>query len=132
MILGTVLTVLVGLTGFHVTFLQTDSVTPNTPVDTEKKLNVTANSDNPIQTANFYNQSIDLMYEDRKEAKVYLDYDKDGSFDYQLDINSDGEYHETSRTILLDSTSYALYFRYIDYSNRTDDGEITLYKVKRP
>lgn len=130
LILGTVLTVLLALTGFYAFFVQTDG-SIETP-EREGFENVTADADNQVVTASFYNRSIDIMYEDTEEAKMYLDYNRDGSFDYQFDVQSDGEYHNTSRTVKLGGEEFALYFKYIDYSDRTGDGEITLYKVKRP
>lgn len=130
MILGTVLTVLLALTGFYAFFVQADTGVESPEEEGFK--NVTADAENQVATASFYNRSIDIMYEDTEEAKMYLDYDRDGSFDYQLDVQSDGEYHNTSRTVRLDGEEFALYFKYIDYSDRTGDGEITLYKVRRP
>lgn len=127
MILGTVLAVIIGLTGFYAVFLQDSG-----PVEPETGFEpVTADHENSVATASFYNESIDLMYEDRQEARMYLDYDRDGSFDYELDVQSDGERHNVTRTVNLDGDTYELSFRYVDYSNRTGDGEITLYQVNR-
>lgn len=129
LILTTVLTVLIALTGFYITFL--DHHGDETDTDNSFQ-NVTADSENSIATASFYNESIDLMYEDTAEAKMYLDYDRDGSFDYQIDVESDGERHNTSRTVSLGGDIYALYFKYTDSGEIEGDGEITLYKVTRP
>ncbi|WP_414836302.1 hypothetical protein [Candidatus Nanohalococcus occultus] len=129
-ILATTLTVLVGLTGLQAGIIQSDQ--NRSPEQANGFEPVTADSENNVATASFYNQSIDLMYEDRAAAKMYLDYDRDGSFDHQIDVESDGERHNTSRTVTLGEESYGLYFSYSDDAGRTDDGQLTLYKVTRP
>ncbi|MFB6145628.1 MAG: hypothetical protein ABEJ99_03925 [Candidatus Nanohaloarchaea archaeon] len=91
---------------------------------------VTANSSNNIATAHFDSHSIDLMYEDSKTFKAYLDLNRDGSFDKRFtDLVHDGTKHETSKIVTLGNNSYRLYFTYRDSKNESGDGHITLYRV---
>jgi len=124
-VLTSVLVVLTGLLGFYVA-LQTSG-------DTDDRFtNYTADSENGVATASFYDRTIDLMYEDSQAARMYLDLDRDGSFDRELDLARDGEYHTLTELVELEGEGYVLHIRYRDSANQTGDGEMTLYRVTKP
>jgi hypothetical protein len=93
--------------------------------------NTTVGSDQPVKTVDFDNQSLQLMFESGQKARMYIDTDKDGSFDIELrDLVRDGEKHTLTQLVTYSSTSYRLYFRYSDDKNLSGDGFLTLYRIQ--
>lgn len=96
-----------------------------------KTLNATVNADQPTRTVEFDNHSIQLMFEDRETARMYIDKDNDGSFDIELeDLERNGEIHSVTELVTLGNTSYRLHFRYKDNDSVRDDAWLTLYQVQ--
>lgn len=93
-------------------------------------MDVRVDSETDIATASFDNQKIDLMHEDSQSAKFYLDLDRDGSFDLELEgLEHDGETHNYNRTVTLNQTNYRLHFRYQDETEQVGDSWLKLYRV---
>lgn len=129
-LLGVSVMMLLALIGFYVGFLYEN------PSDTEEETNfqnisVTVNDEESIQTANFYNQSIDLFYESGSNASFYLDIDRDGSADKELEVERTGNEESMTEIISLEGIDYRLYMDYKDNSSIEDDGYLTLYRVER-
>ncbi|MFB6214023.1 MAG: hypothetical protein ABEJ07_05670 [Candidatus Nanohaloarchaea archaeon] len=126
LVLSVVVFLVFSLGGFYLAFY-----TGDTP---EQKyvsgMNVTADSENNIVTASFDGREIDLMHEDSRQAHYYLDLDRDGSFDLELEgLVHDGQVREHNRTVTLNRTNYRLYFRYRDDAGEEDDSWFRLYRV---
>ncbi|MFB6190451.1 MAG: hypothetical protein ABEJ91_02665, partial [Candidatus Nanohaloarchaea archaeon] len=65
-------------------------------------MNVTVNADRDIATAEFDGRKINLMHEDSARAVYYLDFNRDGSFDLELEgLIHDGKVREYNRTVTL-------------------------------
>jgi hypothetical protein len=112
--------------GFYLAFSAND---PASSLYTSS-MDVTVDSETDIATAEFDGQSIDLMHEDSQSARFYLDLDRDGSFDIELEgLTRDGETHRYNRTVTLDRTNYRLHFRYQDDAGEADDSWLELYRV---
>lgn len=93
--------------------------------------NITVDSDQPVKTVDFDNQSLQLMFESGQEARMYIDTDRDGSFDIELlDVVRDGEKHTITQLVTYKSTSYRLYFRYSDDKDLSGDGFLSLYRIQ--
>lgn len=93
--------------------------------------NATVDFDQSAETIEFNNQSLQLMFENRQQARMYIDTDVDGSFDIELtDLVRDGEEHTVTQLVKYGSTSYRLHFRYSDNENVTGDGFLTLYQIQ--
>ena len=128
-LLGVSVMMLLALIGFYVGFLYEN---PSDNEDTNfEELNFTVNDSNNIETASFYNHSIDLFYESGMSAKFYLDIDQDGSADRELDVNRSGNVETLTEVITLEGADYRLYMNYKDDSSIEDDGYLTLYRVKK-
>jgi hypothetical protein len=82
--------------------------------------------ENDITTASFDNRSMDLLFEDEEEeARMYLDLDRNGSADIELDgLNRSGRVQQTTETVTLGNQSYRLVLEYRD--NSTSAGEAYL------
>lgn len=94
-------------------------------------VNVTVDSDQNTREINFDNRSLNLMYEDHGEARMYIDLDQDGSFDLELEnLTHNGEVRETTQIVTLKAKSYRLYFRYKDDANEPDDAFLKLYQIR--
>lgn len=92
---------------------------------------ITVDSDQSTKTVEFDNQSLQLMFESRQQARMYIDTDVDGSFDIELtDLVRDGNQHTATELVTYDNTSYRLHFRYSDDENVADDGFLTLYQIQ--
>ncbi|MBC5793273.1 MAG: hypothetical protein H8Z69_04545 [Nanohaloarchaea archaeon] len=97
-----------------------------------KLLDVRVNSSTQVATASFDNRSINLMYESSDKAGMYIDVNRDGSFDKRLNgLVRDGEEHTKVELLGLDSDGYMLYFRYSDNSSVSEDGSLELYQVRK-
>lgn len=122
--------VLLALVGFYVGFLY-EPANGNDAEQKYKELNVTVGKGEDIQTAEFYNQSIDIFHEDGERATFYLDLDQDGSADETLQITHDGEEHVITDIVTLGQKDYRLYFRYRDNATVRDDAYLTLYRAEQ-
>ena len=128
-LLGVSVMMLLALIGFYVGFLYEN---PSDNEDTNfEEVNFTVNDSNNIETASFYNHSIDLFYESGTSAKFYLDIDQDGSADRELDVNRSGNVETLTEVITLEGADYRLYMNYKDDSSIEDDGYLTLYRVEK-
>lgn len=132
-VMGVSLAVLLSLGGFYVGFLS-DSDPVQRPGETGFPIetNITVDSDNNVEEAKFDNRSLDLMAENTDEARFYLDYNQDGSFDREIDIQSDNTLRNTSELIELDNSSYRLYLQYRDDPSVNDDAFMTLFRIDKP
>lgn len=116
------------LAGFYISSSQRDSPENQGFM---KGMNVTASSSQDVATASFDGQSIDIMHEDSKKARFYLDLDQDGSFDIELkDLDHTGEVEETARVVSIGGKDYRLRFRYVDSPDVKGDSWIRLYLVR--
>nr|EGQ39764.1 MAG: hypothetical protein J07AB56_04920 [Candidatus Nanosalinarum sp. J07AB56] len=83
--------------------------------------------ENDIATASFDNRSVDLLFEDDAEARMYLDLDQDGGADIELDgLNRSGAVQQTTETVTLGDRSYRLTFEYRDNSTTTGEAYMNL------
>lgn len=93
-------------------------------------MNVTVDSEIDIATARFDGKALNLMHEDSKKARFYLDLDRDGSFDLELEgLKHDGQGRKYNRTVTLGNTNYRLHFQYRDDARKEGDSWLTLYRV---
>ena len=69
----------------------------------------------------FYNESAELMVEQSPEADFYIDLNRDGSADIQLNLDQDGKIRNDSRILDYRSGSYLLKFTYSDNANQPED-----------
>lgn len=92
---------------------------------------ITVNSSTSVRTVNFSSHSIDLMLEDSGEARVYLDYDRDGGAERELDFSSNGTERVVDEYVTLDSQSYNFQFRFSDNPREAGDAFLTLYRIDR-
>lgn len=132
-VLGVSLAVLLSLAGFYIGFLydQEGSSDVNTN-EFPMKMNVTVNSDDQIKEARFDDKSFELMAEDSDEARFYFDFDKDGSFDREISIESDDTLRNTTELVQLDNSTYRLYLTYRDDPDINEDAFMTLFRVEKP
>ncbi len=87
--------------------------------------------ENDITTASFDNRSIDLLFEDEQEALMYLDLNRDGSADIELDgLNRSGRVQQTTETVTLGNHSYRLVLEYRDNSTSTGEAYLNLKTAK--
>lgn len=124
-LVGAVVFLAFSLGGFYLAF---------TAQDSEQKfasgMDVRVDQDTSVATAEFDGHSVDLMHEDSKKARFYLDLDRDGSFDLEIEgLAHDGETHRVNRTVTMNSTNYRLYFRYSDDGEEENDSWMELYRV---
>lgn len=95
------------------------------------ELNVEANSSESIRTVEFYNRSVDILVEDGLNSTFYLDKDRDGSADETLEINRDGDIHQSIQFLDYRDNIFRLYYRYSDDPETENDGWIEVYKVEK-
>ncbi|MFB6245549.1 MAG: hypothetical protein ABEJ03_04350 [Candidatus Nanohaloarchaea archaeon] len=126
LILSATLLVLLVLTGFYAGFLMDRSQEKTRPM----KLNFEANSSEDIVEASFNGTSIQLMYEDRNESRMYLDLDMDGSADREIDVVHDGREHNTTELVEAGNRTYTLFITYRDNGSVAGDGEMVLTKAR--
>lgn len=94
-------------------------------------LNATVNAEQSKQIVGFDNNTLQLMFENRQKARMYIDTDVDGSFDIELtDIVRDGEEHTLTQIVTYNSTSYRLTFKYREDKNSSEDDYLTLYQIQ--
>ncbi len=87
--------------------------------------------ENDITTASFDNRSMDLLFEDEQEALMYLDLNRDGSADIELDgLNRSGRVQQTTETVTLGNQSYRLVLEYRDNSTSTGEAYLNLKTAK--
>jgi len=87
--------------------------------------------ENDITTASFDNRSMDLLFEDEQEARMYLDLNQDGSADIELDgLNRSGRVQQTTETVTLGNQSYRLVLEYRDNSTSTGEAYLNLKTAK--
>lgn len=92
---------------------------------------ITVDSDQSTETVEFDNQSLQLMFESRQKARMYIDTDVDGSFDIELtDLVRDGDRYTITELVTFENTSYRLHFRYGDNEDIENDGFLTLYQIQ--
>jgi len=116
---------LIGLTsGFIYSELGSDEIEST-------ELNIEANSSESIKTVEFYNESIDIFVEDGFNSTFYLDKNRDGSADETLEIERDGEIHQSVQFLDYRNNIYRLYYRYSDDSEIEDDGWIEFHRVEK-
>lgn len=97
-----------------------------------KLMDVEVNASNQIATASFDNRSINLMYESSPEAGMYIDVDRDGSFDRRIDgLVRDGEIRTKVELLGIEEDGYMLYFRYMDDPEQSGEGFLSLYQVRK-
>lgn len=112
-------------------FFMAGQTQQNSALSFEKFVDYRAGPEKAIKKAEFDNRSLNLMYEDSEAARMYIDLDRDGSFDRKLNTTNDGEKRLTEEVVTLKNRSYRLYFRYRDDSERSGDGFLTLYRIKQ-
>ena len=95
------------------------------------ELNIEANSSESIKTVEFYNESIDIFVEDGLNSTFYLDKDMDGSADETLEIERDGDIHQSTQFLDYRNSIYRLYYRYSYSPEKENDGWIEFYRVEK-
>ena len=101
------------------------------PEKYSEMFNVTVDSDNSVNSVNFDNRSLQLMFESGERARMYIDRDMDGSFDVELtDLERNGDTNTFTSLITYDSTSYRLHFKYSDNSSVEGDAFLNLYQIQ--
>lgn len=94
-------------------------------------LNATVNAEQSKQIVGFDNNTLQLMFENRQKARMYIDTDVDGSFDIELtDIVRDGKEHTLTQIVTYNSTSYRLTFKYREDKNSSENDYLTLYQIQ--
>ena len=88
------------------------------------------NSTENQKVIRFYNESAELMVEQSPEADFYIDLNRDGSADIQLNLDQDGKIRKDSRILDYRSGSYLLKFTYSDNANQTEDHWLRPTEVK--
>lgn len=92
---------------------------------------VRVDSTSQVQKLDFDNHSLDLMFEDRDEADFYIDKDRDGSFDIELEnLTQDGEEREAVQVVTFGTKSYRIFYRYRDNISISEDAYLEVYQVK--
>lgn len=91
-----------------------------------------ADGENDVATARFDNQSINLLFEDEPEARMFLDLDGDGGFEIELDdLNRSGTEQQNTETVNLGNRSYRLLFEYRDDPEETGEAYLNLRTATR-
>lgn len=132
-LMGIAIMVLLGLVGFYAGFMVDEGLGPSVNYSDKmvKDMNVTLNDENDIATVEFDNRSLNLMHENTRSAKYYIDLDRDGSSDKRLkNIMHDGKIHHATELVTLKDKTYRLYFRYKDSSDERGDAQLWLYRVE--
>ncbi|NMJ77215.1 hypothetical protein GLU64_02285 [Nanohaloarchaea archaeon] len=88
------------------------------------------NSTENQKVIRFYNESAELMVEQSPEADFYIDLNRDGSADIQLNLDHDGKIRKDSRILDYRSGSYLLKFTYSDNANETEDHWLRPTEIK--
>jgi hypothetical protein len=88
------------------------------------------NSTENQKVIRFYNESAELMVEQSPEADFYIDLNRDGSADIQLNLDQDGKIRKDSRILDYRSGSYLLKFTYSDNANQTEDHWLRPTEIK--
>jgi hypothetical protein len=88
------------------------------------------NSTENQKVISFYNESAELMVEQSPEADFYIDLNRDGSADIQLNLDQDGKIRKDSRILDYRSGSYLLKFTYSDNANQTEDHWLRPTEIK--
>ena len=102
----------------------------NNEIETTE-INVEANSSESIRTVEFYNESIQILVEDGLNSTFYLDKDMDGSADETLEIERDGDIHQSTQFLDYRNSIYRLYYRYSYSPEKENDGWIEFYRVEK-
>lgn len=100
------------------------------PEKFRKSINTTLGGDNSVQEVKIENESVDFMLEDTKSMKVYIDKDRDGSSDLELDLTHDGRLHRGQQILTFNKTSYTLYYEYRDDSEVRGDELFRIYLIE--
>lgn len=94
-------------------------------------VNATVGKSQDLATAEFNGEKIDLMYENTRKAKFYIDLDRDGSFEIKLDgLTRNAKVQQTTETVNIGDTNYRLYFRYSDDPGKKGDAWLEMYRVQ--
>lgn len=94
------------------------------------ELDLEVNSSNSVATADFFNRSVDFFAEDGMNTTFYIDRDRDGSADDEIDIERDGEIHQATELIDYREGIYRLHYRYSDDPEEEDDGWLEIRRVE--
>ncbi len=131
LLVGVSVFILLAFAGFYLGTGQDSPAGPGQDAKFATLMNTTVDNDADIGTARFDNRSLDLMHENREEARFYIDTDRDGSFDKELeDLEHNGKVQNLTETVNLGDTTYMLYFRYRDSGSERGDAWLWLYRVR--
>lgn len=104
----------------------------NTESKYSEMLNAEVNSSQNTRIVEFDNRTLQLMYEDSTQARMYIDTDVDGSFDIELkNLTHDGKEHGINQAITYNRTTYSLYFRYKDNRSLDNEGYLVLKQINQ-
>ncbi|MFB6209037.1 MAG: hypothetical protein ABEJ56_02755 [Candidatus Nanohaloarchaea archaeon] len=92
---------------------------------------VEVNSSNDVAKVEFDNNSVGILFEDSAEAKVYLDYNGDGSSDRQLNLSSTGSEQLLTEIVTIDRKSYEFSFRFFDNPEITGEAFLVVERIER-
>lgn len=94
-------------------------------------MDINLNSSNSVQTLDLENSSVDLLFEGSNSARVYLDTDRDGSADRELNLTHSGQEETSSFILTVDSKSYRAYYRFYDDPETDNDAYLAVYRLSR-